>query len=82
MENQEPKKAPETTVESDFPPATDRGADIKSDVSSHQNVKVENQEPKKDIKSDASSHQNVKVENQEPKKNFNTTRIRSLSRNR
>ncbi|MBD2215229.1 hypothetical protein H6G27_36150 [Nostoc linckia FACHB-104] len=50
MENQEPKKAPETTVESDRSPATDRGADIKSDKSSDQNVEnveVKNQEPKK-----------------------------------
>jgi hypothetical protein len=47
MENQEPKKAPEIKVESDRSPGTDRDPDIKSDASSHQNVKVKNQEPKK-----------------------------------
>ncbi|MEH2335986.1 hypothetical protein [Nostoc sp.] len=47
MENQEPKKTPEITVESDHFPGTDTGTDIKSDASSHQNIKVENKEPKK-----------------------------------
>jgi hypothetical protein len=47
MENQEPKKVREITVESDRSPATDRGADIESETPSDQNVEVENQEPKK-----------------------------------
>lgn len=47
MENQEPKKAPETTVESDRSLATDRDADIKSDASSPQNVELENKQIKK-----------------------------------
>jgi hypothetical protein len=43
MENQEPKKAPETTAdsnESDRSPGTDRGVEVKSNVSSQQNAKV------------------------------------------
>ncbi|OUL28578.1 hypothetical protein [Nostoc sp. 106C] len=50
MENQESKKALETTVELDRSSATDRGAEIESDTSSVQNVEnveVEKQEPKK-----------------------------------
>ena len=47
MENQEPKKAPEIKVESDRSPGTNRGADIKSDASSHQNIEVENKGTKK-----------------------------------
>ncbi|MEH2056832.1 MAG: hypothetical protein V7K97_11895 [Nostoc sp.] len=47
MENQEPKKTPEITVESDHFPAIDRGADIESDASSHQNIKVESKGTKK-----------------------------------
>ncbi|WP_375513385.1 hypothetical protein [uncultured Nostoc sp.] len=47
MENQELKKAPEITVESDRSPGTDRGTDIKSDASSHQNIEVENKAIKK-----------------------------------
>ena len=47
MENQEPKKAPETTEESDRSLGTDTGTNIKSDASSHQNIEVENKEPKK-----------------------------------
>ena len=50
MENQEPKKAPETTAESDTSDRSlkkNQGASVESDTSSHQNVEVENQEPKK-----------------------------------
>lgn len=47
MENQEPKKALETTVESDRSPGTDKGTDMKSDALSHQNIEVEKKKPKK-----------------------------------
>ena len=47
MENQEPKKAPETTAESDRSPGENQGAEVKSDASSHENVEVENKETKK-----------------------------------
>ncbi len=47
MENQEPKKAPETTAQSDRSPGKDRGAEVKSDTPSHQNVEVENKGTKK-----------------------------------
>jgi hypothetical protein len=50
MENQEPKETPETTTQSnasDRSPGTDRGAEVKSDASSQQNIEVENQKPKK-----------------------------------
>ena len=47
MENQEPKKATEATIESDRSPGTDIGADIKSEVSSDQNNLPENKQTKK-----------------------------------
>jgi hypothetical protein len=50
MENQEPKKAPETTVESDASARSlgkNQGAEVESDASSHQNVEVENEGTKK-----------------------------------
>jgi hypothetical protein len=64
MENQEPKKAPETTAEfdaSDRSPGQDRGAEVKSDASSHQNVEVE----KEDSPGQDRDPQNVEVEKED-----------------